>query len=156
MCIRDSFDVRGVIQLSGKRFQHQSNPYPPAVQGIPVNLPVKHLHLMGAVLDGGSRPDEVCKIRFNYQGGTFAEESLQLKRDLADQWVAAVDPVRPQRSRVAWRGMNSGVERESSPTCLELSHVVVANPHSDRVVASLDLISANRDAAPYFVALTVE
>ena len=150
------FDVRGVIQLSGKRFQHQSNPYPPAVQGIPVNLPVKHLHLMGAVLDGGSRPDEVCKIRFNYQGGTFAEESLQLKRDLADQWVAAVDPVRPQRSRVAWRGMNSGVERESSPTCLELSHVVVANPHSDRVVASLDLISANRDAAPYFVALTVE
>lgn len=153
------FDVRGVLQLRGERFLTQPSPFKSRVDGIPVGRPVKKLHLLAAAMDApGSvlRGTEVAWIRLNFRDGGALDLPLALGVHLEDHMIPVFNPRQTEKSRVAWRGLNPGSESQNPPRFEVLYHVTLENPHSDRVVVTLDLISAQGTAIPFVVGITVE
>ena len=151
------FEIRGFVQLTGNRHMLERSDLPLAARSIPVNASVQHFHLLGAVIDAPNsviRPLEVAQFRIRYRDGGSEVIPIRLGVEIEDQWSGPRTPSVAQAARVAWRGFNSSSEAASN--WIQLHHSTFTNPHPDRIVESVDLISAQQLPAPFFVALTVD
>ncbi|MBN8249024.1 MAG: hypothetical protein J0L84_16470, partial [Verrucomicrobia bacterium] len=153
------FDVRGVVQLDGERFQTQEMDFPTEVTGIPVGLAINRLHLLGAASDAYdklARGMELARVRLHYADGGSTEVPLRLGFELGDRWSRAHRPRQLQNATVGWYGINGATESYSPPMRETLYHAALANPSPGRVVDRLDLIASGASPAPFIVAITVE
>ena len=153
------FDVRGVLQLRGERFLTQPSSFAARAEGIPVGRQIRKIHMLGAAMDARAsvtRGTEIAWVRLNFRDGGALDLPLALGVHLEDHMIPVVNPRQTEKSRVAWRGLNPGSETVSPPRFEVLYHVLLENPHSDREVVSLDLISAQGTAIPFVVGITVE
>jgi hypothetical protein len=151
------FEVRGFIQLTGNRHMLERPDLPLAVRDIPVNAVVHHVHLLGAAIDAPNsviRPLEIAQLRIRYRDGGTIDFPIRLGEEIEDQWSGPRTPNVARKARVAWRGFNSSSENASS--WIQLHHSTFANPHPERVVESVDLISTQQLPAPFFVAVSVD
>jgi len=153
------FDVRGVIQLAGERFETQSIQFPKDVSGIRVGMPVQRLHLVGATADGFDKLERgmvLAHVRMHYADGGTTEFPLRLGFELGDRWRRAHQPVSLKNAQVAWYGMNVATESAIPAYREVLYHSVLTNPSPERIVDRLDLVASGASPAPFVVALTVE
>ncbi|MBN9690249.1 MAG: protein kinase [Verrucomicrobia bacterium] len=151
------FEIRGFIQLTGNRHMLERPDLPVAVRNIPVNAIVHHLHLLGAAIHAPNsviRPLEIATLHIRYQDGGSVDFPIRLGEEIEDQWSGPRTPNVARNARVAWRGFNSSSENASS--WIQLHHSTFTNPHPERAVESVDLISAQQLPAPFFVALSVD
>jgi WD40 repeat protein/energy-coupling factor transporter ATP-binding protein EcfA2 len=155
------FDIRAMIQLDSGTYPQTATAlergkdlnamykktYPDQVTGIRVDRPAKALHFLVATCHGNSSKEgtQVAQIVIHYQDGSQAEIPLIDGKDLTD-WSLGYD-TRVPTDRVVWVG---------SRPFRALYRKTWSNPSPEKPIASIDFVSAKREAAPFLVAATAE
>ena len=147
------FDIRGVVQLGGRKFE--AGRFPGQVAGIPLAAKAARIHFLQAVVWGNEDPPgmTIGKYVLHYADGSVLDRPLVLGRDALDWHALSVssgvgDPT------VAWTCENTNSVAEQRP--IRLYVTTWENPLPEAEIARLDFVSAGRVAAPFLVAVTIE
>jgi serine/threonine protein kinase/WD40 repeat protein len=148
------FDVRGLVQLTGTH-RNLIYSYPNEVKGIRIRQCAQALHFIHAV---GWEPKGVTRVGeyvLHYRDGVDLVVPLEYAQNIA-RWSQLFNaPVSlAEGSRVAWRGSNPPLQ--ASGYDIVLYHFRLPNPRVQSEIATIDFRSANTDAAPFLLAITVE
>jgi len=130
------YDLRGQIALCRPDWACSAS-LPHAVRGIPATLPhpqAAHLLLTGANWILRDWPDGY--VRFHYTDGSNERAALLRGHDLGGFWGGCI-PDDSHTQPVWWFGGTSGDTYNSLVTTC-IYHARIANPHPERVLASLD------------------
>lgn len=120
---------------------------PEAVRGIPVGLRAEALYFLhaGAWMSGSS--SEVFRYVVRYADGTSEPIPILEGRDIGDWWFdARKKTAATQLWRVGWKNSESR----------GFQALRWDNPHPEKTIASLDIVSACGSAIPIIAAITAE
>ena len=146
-----AFDVRGIVQLDGRRLRQAGGQYPQEITGIRVAQTCRQLHFLQAC--GWRSPDgtQIGSYVVHY-----ANDSKQViipivyGEDLRD-WNAEGDrSAETKRAVLAWNNPN----KAGLPVRLFLATWV--NPQPETEIRSLDYRSNMADAAPFLIGVTAD
>jgi hypothetical protein len=131
----ESFDVRGMIQLSGEELRTYGQHWPHYLRDIPVHRWVKRIHfLQGAV----SEVVDGRKIGFytvHYASGRTQEVSIVYGRDLRALWQPSDSSGTVSNAVVAWSGRNPSASERGM--LLRLYRKSWENPRPEDEIRSL-------------------
>jgi hypothetical protein len=154
-----NFDLRGLIQLDSGTYgsneqvvanktlsQGIGRTFPSEVNGIPVECKSAALHfLLGGIWGSADEGEQVARFVVHYDDGSQEEIPILARVDVWEWW------------RPAQRGQGIGAERLGwTDTNRLLAEKVWTNPHPEKQIRSLDLISAKRRFSLFVVAITAE
>jgi hypothetical protein len=149
--------LAGVSYKIGPRMVHLRGAHamdlPEKVEGIPIGTAVSRLHFLhgnGYNLDSNT---EIGAYLVHYADGTSERIPLLYGEDIHDWWGAS-DLQNLKRARIAWKGTNPAAD--SNQMSIYLYALDWINPHPDKPIRSLDIISRNTECDPFLVALSVE
>jgi hypothetical protein len=110
------------------------------------------LHSTGGGLDDGKL---VGAYVIHYADGSVEQVPLVYSRDITNWWHR--DPGRKiTQAKPAWTGVNDAVERHTRPGLkVRLFDLTWTNPHPDKEITSLDVLSAGKECDPFLVAVTL-
>jgi len=122
--------------------------YPAEVTGIRVNARARALHFLHACAWG--RPDgaQAATYVVHYDDGTEQRIPVRVGVEIADWYV---DPAQLPSARVAWRGHIA-----DKPGPIGVYAMRWVNPYPDKVISSIDLISAQKDPVTVVMAISAE
>lgn len=115
------------------------------------------LHLLGGVADDGETAVKVADVVWRYADGTVRHSPLQSGIHFRDWWGPRYeDPrvVADKHSKAVWHGEHDDVRRLGR--FLRLYLISLANPETNRVLKSLELVSAKTRATPFFLGLSLD
>lgn len=142
------YDLRGVVQVSSQQFAGTGKKFPEAVKGIPVGLKCHKLCFLHASRWDEDNRTKIGSYMVHYANGRTWEVPIIYGVDLCD-WRSIHDagadgPV------PAWQGHdNAGNE-------MGLFETAWTNPLPLEEIASIDMVSAMTNAAPFLVAVTAQ
>jgi beta-galactosidase len=139
----------GLIQLAGSNLEGR----PQAVEGIQVNKRLTTLFFFHGTGWNPSDGTVIGQYRVHYADKTVETIPIVYGEDIRT-WVSRLDPEPVTRGRVAWVGTNGSERRVGGTIRLYLG--VWKNPHPEKKIISIDVISTNTVAAPFCVAITGE
>lgn len=148
-----AFDVRGVIQLSGKPGATEGeDEFPKEVKGIKINgraASVQFLH--GAI---GAVPDDtrIGEYVLHYADGKIVHLPIVYQRQLRNGLRQKGDPL-PTDADVAWSGANDTSQKLDRQ--IQLYCYTAKNPFPELEIVSLDMISALTDSQPFLIAVSL-
>lgn len=144
------FDVRGIVQLSGRRLEAAGGHYPKSVTGISVDQHCQSLHFLHAA--GWRSPDgtRIGSYVIHYEDGQQQTIPIVYGEDVRD-WSKQTDPSNNlKRADLVWNVINgAGVH-------VRLFKTTWVNPTPGSKIASLDFVSEMKEAAPFLIAITTE
>lgn len=147
-------EISGAINLWGERNAKNGLIFPEQFQGIPIQRQFEALYVChGAFFEGG-RGLPMYEIVFNYDDATSASDTIVCGIDVRD-WYAnrkevTFGPSGP-RSTLAWDcDAPLGDRTQTIRFCL----TEVANPHPDKGVTTIDLVSSKTQTASCILAIT--
>jgi hypothetical protein len=147
------FDVRGVVQLAGRRLWREG--FPRRARGIPVGQKAARLHFLHAT--GWVVPDgtQIGNFVVHYRDGRRRFIPILFGQDVSDWFGPAelTSQAYRQGATVAWE---EPVRGSASARSHRLFKTAWANPFSETEIMSLDYVSAMTEAAPFLVAISVE
>jgi hypothetical protein len=131
---------------------------PEEVEGIPIGRKARRLYFLHGThfwADPGAR---IGAYIVHYQGGTRAEIPIRYGEDVLDWWAHPGAGSGPAESQVVWTGHNNAASR--SGVGIRLFMKTWVNPHPERVIESLDMVTGNQPPganapAPFLVAVTL-
>lgn len=144
------FDVGGMIRLFGRVPPPHGTIYREGVTGIEVGQRFEKLHLLhgtGWTTEGG---EIIADVVLNYADGEQAFFPLIYGRHVRDWWhrdLQSPSGVTDPDSGVAWIG-HHGVG-------LRLYRTSLDNPHPEKEVTTIDIVSARSAVTPAILAMTV-
>lgn len=146
-----------VIHLGGKHKDVAK--WPLRVDGIPVRARCTGLFFLHAATfyDGRSRVKKtIGSYIVHYSDGTSHEIPVVAGEDVQN-WFRTSTSIVPTRGAVAWEGENPMTRRGNwEPWSLALYVSHWQNPHPEKILQSIDFVSANETPAPFCVAITAE
>jgi hypothetical protein len=151
--VNPSFDIRGRIQVKGKRLRL---PFPARVDGIKVKQQCRRVHFICGTVYNAAAGTEIGRFDVHYADGQSNRIQIIYGRDVQD-WL--FDPQQPQAKagQVAWQGATSTTQAsQHKGKHIRLYHLQWENPSPEARIASLDFVSALTDAAPFVIAITLE
>jgi RNA polymerase sigma factor (sigma-70 family) len=121
---------------------------PQAVKGIEVRARGRVLHFLHATQYGVESSDLIGAYAIHYADGTSERIPLVCGRQLADWW-GFDDPSKRQATaaKVAWIGSNDTTEMNRGLK-IRLFDLAWTNPHPEREIVALDMLSAGKDSDP--------
>jgi len=122
--------------------------YPVQVAGIPVNLTARALLFLHTCAWGGAAGTEAAAYVVHYADGSERRIALRVGTEIAD-WYA--DPVALPEAQVAWTGQ---IADKPGPIGVYVMRWV--NPYPEKVVSSLDFVSAGGGPVPVLIAVSAE
>jgi len=156
---------RGVHKLGAAYFRisemmvhvwgRMSTELPQAVKGIKVQASGNRLHILHAtqwVVDPGT---VIGAYLIHYTDGSNERIPIVYGRNLVNWWNFLGRKEEPTGAQVAWTGssdstdMNAGIK-------IRLFATTWTNPHLEKEVATLDILSAGTECDPFLVAVTLE
>lgn len=144
------FDVRGVVQLSGKQLEKAGGRYPQGILGIKVGQPCRELHFLHA---SGWRSKDGTRLGsyvLHYENGAEQVIPIVYGEDVRD-WIEESDPSNNlRRANLVWNVQNRAGYR------IRLFKTSWVNPFPDVEITSIDYVSAMAEAAPFLIAITAE
>jgi hypothetical protein len=149
---RTSFDVRGMIVLSGLGAQREGHQLPERVKAIPVKQRCRRLHFLHAaawiVADGAA----IGSYVMHFRDGPEAERPIIYGKDVCHYGRrAAVEKPSPGPPFV-WEGR---IMRIPEYQC-RLYHAVWENPRPEVEIDTLDFVSSMTESSPLLIAITAE
>jgi len=144
------FDVRGIVQLSGRQLQADGGNYPREIPRIHVGMACRQIHFLQAC--GWTSPENtrIGSYVAHYADGHEATIPIVYGDDVRD-WSASSDhSATLTRGIVVWRDTNR------ASLHIRLFKTTWVNPTPEVEISSLDYRSAMADSAPFLVALTAE
>ena len=148
------FDVRGIVQLSGRSAVDQlSVRFPNEVKDIKIDRLCEQLHFLHAAGWVSADGTKVGFFRVHYQDGKTEDIPIIYGTHVRDWW-AAPDARPVTASEVAWKGSNRA--STASRMSLQVYKTTWKNSRPDASIASLDYVSTMSPSAPFLLALTTE
>jgi hypothetical protein len=148
------FDVRGIVQLSGRSAQSQLDVrFPKEVKDIRVGQACQCLHFLHAT--GWTAPEGTLVGSFlvRYTNGDTREIPIVYGRDVRDWWAQNNEPASTELN-VVWTGKNNAQGGTNAPQ--RLFKTTWKNPLPDIPIDRLDYRTAMSASAPFLIAITVE
>ena len=131
---------KGVVILYGTSRDY----FPKEVTGIPVGRKAAKLYFLHTM--GWESGEKVLTYRIHYADGSIADIPVTGKRDIGGWWGA--DPLPNAKIAVE---VSNGEKDLVNMQCFRWM-----NPHPEKLIRSLDLISAQTEAVPAIAAVTLE
>ncbi|MBI4658431.1 MAG: hypothetical protein HY735_06230 [Verrucomicrobia bacterium] len=148
------FDVRGIVQLSGKDAEQQlSVRFPKEVKDIKIGQSCGQIHFLQATGWQARDGTKVGAFIVHYQDGQAEEVPIVYGTHVRDWWTQPGTPT-VTASEVAWKGANAA--SSGSGVSLQLYKTTWKNPRPDAQIASLDYVSAMSSSAPFLIAVAVD
>ena len=146
-----SFDIRGIIQLSGKSLQNSSDrSFPEQIGRMLVNQRAKQIHILHGVTGTEAEGTKVGQLVLNYANGEKVELPICYGSEVCD-WQGKADANNEQKNaRIAWSG------KTSSGKTARIFLTSWKNPRSDLEIGYISYVSEMRNAAPFLLGITVE
>ncbi len=146
------FDVRGVVQVSGKAAVGRK--FPTQVKAIPVRQKCKRLHFLHAV-GLATTADEGVQVGSYFIHYTNNPARVEIPvvygRELRDWHILAQEPAGAKDLVVAW-----SADRPGGKGPIRLFKSTWVNLAPDAEIESIDFVSAMANPAPFLVAITAE
>ncbi len=132
---------------------------PEKVEGIKVGARFDKLHILQSTEFGemsGKVEDGIAIGAYVVHYADKTEETIRIVygEDVRDWWDSMMDQNKLKRAKVAWRGKNNCSAENGYE--IRLFSEAWTNPHPDKMVATIDVVSKKTACAPFLVALTLE
>jgi hypothetical protein len=159
------FDVGGQIQLMGGWLKHFDKTYPAQVGDIPIGRNCAKIHLLHGdnYLVYENFGTVVSKLVLHYADGSTRELKLVAGEQSFDWWFPLFKSGIPERyfkmapgTERAWTGSNPYVRKFQPEYSLILYKTTFDNPQPEVKISTVDFVSTETIACPFFVGLTVE
>jgi hypothetical protein len=151
---QSAFDVRGIIQLSGKVLVSGTDVvFPKEVKGIVVNNKGTSLHFLQGAVGSVKNDIKIGEYVIHYIDGQTRSVPILYQKNILDWWCKAED-VPPTEAEEAWRGQNP-----ASRTYGYLTHLIKytwVNPLPDVEISTIDFLTDFVTSVPFLLAITVE
>lgn len=147
------FDVRGIVQLSGKSAASQLEVrFPKEVKGIKANQKGNQLHFLHAT--GWSAPEgtQIGSYVVHYANDETREIPIVYGQDVRDWWTGQNEPANDHLT-VAWTGKSTVPDNE---TAIRLFKTTWKNPLPEVEMKTIDYRTTMSASAPFLIAITVE
>jgi tetratricopeptide (TPR) repeat protein len=144
------FDLRGIVQLSGREARKYGHSYPESVTDIQVGQHcrrLRFLHATGWIEQDGTA---VGTYRIHYTDGHQEQWPIVYGTNLQDWWVTSDAVGKASHATVAWQGKTPGGQEVR----LYADHW--ENPRPETQVKSIDFVSTMSRSAPFLIAITAE
>ncbi len=128
---------------------------PQAVKGIAVRARGRVLHFLHATQYSSEEAPLIGTYVVHYADGSRASIPLVYGRDLVNWWQFPGGKAEPTGAKVAWTGTNEAAELNEGLK-IRLFDLAWTNPHPEKEIASLDVLSADKRCDPFLVAVTVQ
>jgi hypothetical protein len=149
-----AFDVRGLIQLAGKRALAETGPvFPRAVNGIEIDRKGRRLHFLHGTAGSAEENARVGEYVLHYANGQSKSLPIVYRRNVGDWWVGEGDPL-PTDADVAWTGENEASHKLGRR--IRLYRYTANNPLPNEEIETIDFVSEMTEAAPFLIGMTVE
>ncbi len=106
-------------------------------------LKTQSLYVLHSVAWGEKFETVVATYKLFYNDGSSAEIPVKYGRDLNDWWMARP----PTDAKLGWVGSNGSTE-------IGVSMMNIVNPHPEKFIKGIELVSANTGSTPILVAAT--
>lgn len=149
-----AFDVRGLIQLAGKKTAQDTNlQFPEAVKNIKVNYKGKKLHFLHGASGTEKEDTRIGEYVLHYADGKTRHIPIIYQRQVRDWWIQKGEAV-PTDADIAWTGGNEASHKSGHN--IQLYQYTVNNPYPDIEIETIDFVTAKTESAPFLIALTIE
>lgn len=150
------FEIGGEIHLWGfGRATNNTSYYPECVPDIAVGRKFETLYVYHGSYYKSPDGTPVCWVVMRYADGSSATNTLSFGADILDWMVGGSEaPLRTPyatNSMLAWVG---GKFSETQDNRLRFCMTALNNPHPDRIVSTIDLISCKTKTVPIILAMT--
>ena len=146
-----TFDIRGIIQLSGQKLKAAGGEFPEAVKGIPVGMKCRRLHFLHSAGWSAADGTQVGVYRLHYADGRTQELPVIYGKQVRDWFSNPGSQPLDDGTVVAW-SMNPARDADNK-TLFKTSW---NNPLPDAELKSIDFVSSMADPAPFLIAISVE
>ena len=93
----------------------------------------------------------------HYAGGSLEKIPIVYGRNLVNWWHFPVERNDPSDAKVAWTGTNNmSDQKRGENLTVRLYSFTWANPHPDKEISTIDVVSSVSVCDPYLIALTLE
>jgi hypothetical protein len=128
---------------------------PQSVKGIEVRARGEILHFLHAVQYGVESSELIGAYVIRYADGTSERIPLVCGGNFHDWWSFDSSPREATGAKIAWTGSNESTGMNKGIK-LHLFDLAWTNPHPEKEIASLDVLSAGKQPDPFLVAVTVQ
>ncbi len=147
-------EISGAVLLWGERNANAGQKYPEHIKDIPIQRPFETLYVCHAAFFEGVSGVPLCEIVLHYDDATTASDKIVCGEDARDWFANRSEPnLGPTgtRSVLAWDGdAQYGTRTQAIRFCL----TGVANPHPDKTVTAIDLVSPKTKSAACIIGIT--
>jgi len=151
---KTAFDIRGLIQLAGKKAIEETGiDFPKVVKGIKVNFKGVKIHFLHGTSWSVEENTKIGEYILNYVNGQTRSIPIVYGRNVRDWWIKKGDPI-PTDADIAWIGENEAARKQGFN--IQLYKYTVNNPLPDLEIKTIDFISEFTDSSPFLIAITVE
>jgi hypothetical protein len=149
-----AFDVRGLIQLAGKRSVEETGiEFPQAIMGIKINYKCRKLHFLHGTAWCAEEDTKIGEYVLHYASGQIKVVPIVSQRHVKDWWIQEGDPI-PTDADIAWTGENEASHKLGCD--IQLYRYTINNPFPNEEINTIDFVSAMTESAPFLIALTIE
>jgi hypothetical protein len=149
-----AFDVRGLIQLAGKKALAETGiDFPQAVKGIGIHYKARRLHFLQGAAWSADADAKMGEYVLHYANGQTRSIPIVYQRNTKDWWVKPGDSVLTDAD-IAWAGENEASHKLGYQ--IQLYRYTVNSPLPDQEIETIDFVSTMTDSAPFLIALTAE
>ena len=128
---------------------------PQSVKGIPVQSRGDRLYILHAAQQVAEPGTLLGAYVIHYADGSSERIPVVYGRSLVNWWKFSRGTEEPTEARVAWAGSNDSTDMNPGLK-IRLFAITWTNPHPEKTITSLDVLSAGKECDPFLVALTLE
>jgi hypothetical protein len=145
-----AFDVRGIVQLDGRRLKEAGGQYPQEIAGIKVAQTCRRLHFLQACGWRASDGTQIGSYVVHYANDLKQVIPIIYGEDVRD-WNAQADrSTEVKRAVLVWNNTNKALRP------VRLFCATWVNPMPETEIWTLDYRSDMTDAAPFLIAITAD
>ncbi len=142
-----------LVQVKGE----VSSNWPESVAGIKVGARGTKLHILHGTEQQAEPGTEIGNYLIKYADGSREKIPIVYGRNLVNWWHYPSQKNDPTAARIAWTGSNEMVDgRKAEKLEIRLFAFTWTNPHPDREIATIDVVSSRTICDPYLIAVTLE
>jgi hypothetical protein len=131
--------------------------FPASITGIKVAARGKRLHILHACQQQTQPGTELGNYVVHYTDGSRETIPIVYGKNLVDWWHFGTQNNDPSDARIAWTGSNPMIEdRREGGLEIHLFAYTWTNPHPDKEISTIDLVSSASQCDPFLIALTLE
>ena len=147
-----SFDVRGVVQLSGRLAEQELRvQFPKEVTGIAVQQKGKQIHFLHNCGWPSAQGATVGRYSIHYRNGQTRRVPIVYGVDVRDWWLGG--DTSDTKPNVVWTGKNHAAPNDPPIAVCKTSW---RNPLPEVEIDRIDYQSTMKNSAPFLIAITVE